>query len=175
MRWLLQPMRKVLYLHSLCSVLFHIGLHDLTGRHCISAFKDFLPLSAVLILERNRVKEIRRIKINELKNIIREMEQRTAWERDQLLAGLSQDNSAWMHDWDGLWHCESCLSCFSIRTSLLILIPRTILRPSSPILHVHSTLPWKESEGWPQSFPYTSTSYSNLSVLHDMNYWFITW
>jgi hypothetical protein len=53
-----------------------------------------LPLSAVLILERNRVKEIRRIKINELKNIIREMEQRTAWERDQLLAGLSQDNSA---------------------------------------------------------------------------------
>jgi hypothetical protein len=78
MRSLLQPMRKVLYLHSLSSVLFHIGLHDLTGIHCISAFKDFLPLSAVLILERNRVKEIRRIKINELKNIIREMEQRTA-------------------------------------------------------------------------------------------------
>ena len=102
-------------------------------------------------------------KANEQKNIIREMEQSSAWERDQLFAGLSQDNSAWMHDWDRLCHCESCLSCLSIRfrTSLLILIPRTILRPSSPILHVHSTLPWKESERrWPQSFPYTSTSQS---------------
>jgi len=33
-------------------------------------------------------------KANEQKNIIREMEQSSAWERDQLFAGLSQDNSA---------------------------------------------------------------------------------
>ena len=51
-------------------------------------------------------------KANEQKNIIREMEQSSAWERDQLFAGLSQDNSAWMHDWDRLRHCKSCLSCF---------------------------------------------------------------
>jgi hypothetical protein len=54
----------------------------------------FCPLSAVIILERNGVKKIRRIKTNEQKNIIREMEQSSAWERDQLFAGLSQDNSA---------------------------------------------------------------------------------
>ena len=157
-------MRRVLYLHFLSSVLFYTSSHELNGRDCISAFRDFLPPVRChnSWTERSK-KKIRRIKTNEQKNIIREMEQSSAWERDQLFAGLSQDNSAWMHDWDRLCHCESCLSCLSIRfrTSLLILIPRTILRPSSPILHVHSTLPWKESERrWPQSFPYTSTSQS---------------